>query len=95
MTATDAMFIAEVLDPVLVHVIVKFLRETHPASDPAANAVLERVVGLTAVYPAIIAKCKEGEQDSISVWFEQEHDFGGFRGRGDELIELIVDKLES
>ena len=94
-TVADGTFIAESLDPVLVHVIVKFLRENYPASDPAANAVLERVVDLTAAYPGIVGKCKEGEQDSVSVWFEQEHGFDQFRGRGTDLIELIAEKLES
>ena len=37
MAADDASGIAQDLDPVLVHVIVKFLRETYPASDPAAR----------------------------------------------------------
>jgi hypothetical protein len=95
MSAADAMYIAEVLDPVLVHLIVKFLRENYPASDPAANAVLERVVALTAAYPGLVSKCRQGEQDSISTWFEQEHGFAGFKGSGGGMIDLIVEKLES
>ena len=38
---------------------------------------------------------QEGEQDPVSEWFESEHSFGEFRGRGEELIETIVDKLET
>ncbi len=91
----DARVIAEDLDPVLIHVIVKFLRESYPASNPAATAVLDRLVELTSAWPAIVAKSKEGEQDSVSAWFELEHSFDEFRGRGRELIEIIVDKLDS
>jgi hypothetical protein len=95
LAAADARIIAEILDPVLVHFIVKYLRESYPASNPAATAVLDRVVELTSTYPAIVEKSKEGEQDPVSVWFEDEYSFGEFRGRGRELIEMIVDKLES
>jgi len=93
--AADARILAEDLDPVLVYVVVRYLREIYPASDPAASPVLERVVGLTSAYPGIVAKSTEGEQDPVSEWFTSEYSFRDFRGRGPELIELIVDKLES
>ena len=93
--AAGARILAEDLDPVLVYVVVRYLRENYPASDPAASPVLERVVGLTSAYPAIVAKSSEGEQDPVSAWFASEYSFRDFRGRGSELIELIVDKLES
>ena len=85
MAASEAAIIAEDLDPVLVYFIVRFLRSVYPASSPAAHAVLERVVALTSAYPAIVRKSKEGEDDPVS----------RYRGRGAELIEMIVDKLES
>jgi hypothetical protein len=92
---SEARGLALELDPVLVYVVVRYLREVYPASDPAASPVLERVVDLTSADPAIIAKSKEGEQDPVSRWFASEHSFRDYRGRGAELIELIVDKLES
>ena len=95
MAADDASSIAQDLDPVLVHVIVKFLRETYPASDPVATSVLERVVKMNSAWAGLIAKCREGEQDPISQWFESEYSYRDFRGRGVEMIELIVDKIDS
>jgi hypothetical protein len=95
LSAADAVIIAEDLDPVLVYVIVSFLRAVYPASDPAASSVLERVVKLTSGSPAVIKKYREGGQDPISAWFESEHPYADLRGRGREMIELIVDKLES
>lgn len=95
LATADARIIAEILDPVLIHAIVKYLRQSYPASNPAARAVLDRVVQLTSAYPEIVEKAKEGEQDSVSVWFEDEHSFKEFRGRGRELIEMFVEKLES
>ena len=91
MAADDASSIAQDLDPVLVHVIVKFLRETYPVSDPAATAVLERVVQLNSAWKGLVARCQEGEQDPITEWFESEYAYRDFRGRGAEMIELIVD----
>jgi hypothetical protein len=80
---------------VLVYSIVRFLRSVYPASSPAAQAVLERVVDLTSAYPAIVGKSREGESDPVSQWFASEYSFDDFRGRGAELIKMIVDKLES
>jgi hypothetical protein len=95
MTTESARVIAQDLDPVLIYFIVRFLRETYPASDPAATAVLERVVEMTSRDPVIIRNCKIGEQDPVSRWFEMEYTFREFRGRGPELIALIADKLNS
>ena len=95
LATADACIIAETLDPVLIHVIVKYLRESYPASNPAATPVLDRVVTLTSAYPAIVEKAKEGEQDSVSAWFEDEYTFEQFRGKGRELVEMIADKLDS
>lgn len=95
MAASEAASLAQDLDPVLVHVILRYLREVYPASNPAASAVLDRVVALTSSWPSIVGKSKEGEQDPVSRWFATEYSFEDFRGRGSELIELIVEKLES
>ena len=40
-------------------------------------------------------KAKEGERDPVSQWFAGDYSYAEFRGRGEELIDLIVDKLES
>ena len=91
----EARILAQDLDPVLVHVILRFLRAVYPASDPAASAVLQRVVALTSSDPAIVNKAREGERDPVSQWFAGDYSYSEFRGRGEELIDLIVDKLES
>ena len=95
MTASDGAALAQDLDPVLVHVILRYLRDVYPASNPAANAVLDRAVALTSTWPGIVAKAKEGEQDPISQWFESEYSYGDFGSRGSEMLDLVVDKLES
>ena len=96
LAADDASGIAQDLDPVLVHVIVKFLRETYPASDPAATSVLERVVKAELHLDRSGREVQsKGEQDPISQWFESEYSYRDFKGRGAEMIDLIVDKLDS
>lgn len=94
-SAADSADLAEKLDPVLIYVIVTFLRAVYPASDPAAVAVLERVVQTTSKSALLIRKHREGEQDPVSRWFESEYEYRDYKGRGSELIELIVDKLDS
>ena len=54
MNTADAFVLAETLDPVLVYLIVRYLRESYPASDPAATSVLERVVALTSGHAAFV-----------------------------------------
>lgn len=91
----EAAGLAENLDPVLICFIVRFLRECYPASDPVAPAVLERVVALMSASRDVVARIKEGEQDPITRWLVENHSFREYRGRGAELIALIVDKLET
>jgi hypothetical protein len=95
MSPEDAALVAEDLDPVLVYVIVEFLRAVYPASDPAATPVLDRVVRMTSSSAEVVRLHGEGEQDPVSRWVESEYAYRDYRGRGDELIELVVDKLES
>jgi hypothetical protein len=94
LSATDARLLAEELDPVLVYVIVTFLRAVYPASDPAATSVLERVVRMTTKSPGLIRRHKEGERDPVSRWFESEYDYRDYKGRGPELVSLVADKLD-
>jgi len=91
----EGRILAEDLDPVLVHLIVRFLRDVYPVAAPAAGPVLKRVVALTNAYPGIVAQAEEGAADPITTWFTSEHAFSEFRNRGAAMIDLVVDKLES
>lgn len=93
--AAEARILGEDLDPVLVHVIVRYIREAYPASDPAARPVHERLLQLTKAWPGIVAVTREGEGDPISVWFAREHAFSDFHGRGEEMLDVVIDKLDS
>jgi len=91
----EASQLAGRVDPVLVWAVIGYLRASYPASDPAASPVLERVVALTRSDPDIVAATRAGEADPVARWFLAEYGFGAWRGRGPEMIALIVDKLES
>ena len=95
MAPMDAAILAEGIDPVLLYAIVCYLRTVYPASDPAATSVLERVVGLTSSSAVVVRRHREGESDPISRWFEDDHGYTSFRGRGADMIALLVDKMES
>lgn len=94
MTPSAARAIAEKLDPVLLYVVIRYLRDVYPASNPAASAVLERVVALTKAWPGLVARAKEGEKDPVARWFVSDQSSSDFRGKGAELIALVVEKLE-
>jgi hypothetical protein len=95
MSAAEAHTIAQQLDPVLVHAIVTFLRDCYPASDPAAHAVLGRVVAMTDHHADVVRLVREGGQDPVIDWFRHEYEYRQFKGRGGELLDLLIDKLDS
>ena len=95
LSSTEAALVAGNIDPVLFYVIVSFLREVYPASDPAATSVLERVVALTKGSAVLVRHHKSGGEDPIAKWFEDEYTYGEFRSRGEAMIELVADKLDS
>ncbi len=93
--AGDAASAAEQLDPVLVHAIINFLRRVYPASDPAAQSVLERVVEMMSRSRVLVRKHQEGEDDPITIWFESEFGYESFRGRGAHMIEKLSEKIDT
>lgn len=92
---SDLAVLVEQLDPVLVYVVFSYLRAVHPAGDPAASAILERVVRLTSGSAVAVAKNREGARDPVSRWLESEHEYRRFKGRETELVDLVADKLDS
>ncbi len=91
----DAAIRAEELDPVLVYATIEFLRKTNPPGAPAGDSVLQRVAELLKKSRKLVALHEEGRRDPVARWFESEYEYRDFRGRGDDLLDLLVDKLES
>ncbi|MGE0171775.1 MAG: hypothetical protein AB7T49_03285 [Oligoflexales bacterium] len=95
MPASDIYQLASKIDPVLVHWIFRFLREKYPVSNPASAGVLQRVLGLTTDYPDLVKKAKKGEADLITEWFNDSYSVRDYFRNGEELLDVIFDKMDS
>ncbi|MBC7658647.1 MAG: hypothetical protein H7249_02975 [Chitinophagaceae bacterium] len=91
----DLYILSQKMDPVLIHLCIKFLRKKYPSIKPEAAAVMARLVDLTSNYPEIVKLMKEAESDPVSEWFSDTYSFPEFYSKPEEMLELIVDKLES
>jgi hypothetical protein len=86
---------ASELDPVSLYFIFRYIREIYTPNNPASMGVMERMVELTKTYDDLVKTAKKGEKDSICEWFDDTYRIKDFQGRPHELLELIVEKIES
>lgn len=94
LTAADAANVASGRDPVIVYFVLRYLREKYPASSPASQGVVTRLVELTGTYDQVIKASKKGEKDAIREWFDDTYSMREFFDKPSELIELLVEKIE-
>ena len=94
LTSADAFNVADKRDPVVVHLVLRYLREKYPAHEPSSAGVTRRLVELTSTYDKIVAKAKKGEKDSISQWFAENYNMREFFNTPEGLIDLIIEKIE-
>ena len=94
LTAADAFNLAEKRDPVVVHLVLRYLREKYPPSQPSGAGVAKRLVELTSTYDKIVAMSKKGEKDSVTEWFVDTHNMREFFSTPDQFVDLIVEKIE-
>jgi hypothetical protein len=94
LTSADAFNVADQRDPVIVYFILRYLREKYPATQPAGAGVARRLVELTTTYDGVVAKAKQGEKDSIREWFDDTYSLREFFDKPEELMDLIVEKIE-
>ncbi len=92
LSIADMRPLYEEADPVLVHVIFAWLRARYRAGHPASEGVLGRMVELCQASRGVARAAKQGESDPIVEWLEESYDYGDLDR--DELISLVVDKLE-
>jgi hypothetical protein len=94
-TAASIYKTASELDPVSLYFVFRYIRETYTPNNPAATGVMERMVELTRTYDDLVKRAKSGEKDSIREWFDDTYRMKDFSNKPHELMELIVDKIES
>lgn len=95
LAAQELFKIAEHLDPVIISLMIRYIRKKYPSGKPESGAVIGRLVELSSTYPQVVNSAKQAEQDPISEWFTETYSFGEFYQKPEEMVELIVDKLES
>ena len=89
--STAARLVSEA-DPALVYFIFTWLRARYGGDHPAAEGVIGRLVELTNGYNSVKEQMREGKQDSIVDWFEDEYSYRDFTAPA--FIELVIEKLE-
>lgn len=92
LNTSNASSLIDEADPALVYFIFTWLRARYGADHPAAEGVIGRLVELTSARNSVAAKMKEGQEDPVVAWFEEEHAYRDFDAR--EFIEVVVEKLE-
>lgn len=90
----DLYILSQKLDPVMITIVVKYLRKKYPATKPEGAGVTTRLVELTTTYPDLVKTMKTGESDPIVEWFTETYNFGEFYAKPEEMVELVVEKLE-
>ena len=91
MSSAESFDLIEEADPALVYLIFTWIRKRY-ADHPNADAVVGRLLAVIGRDPSVAKKAKEGQEDPIVKWFEEEHSYREFGAR--DFIELVVDKLE-
>lgn len=91
LNSTELRALAEEADPALLCLMVRWLRKRY-ADHVNADTVIGRLVEL-GNHRAIAARLKEGQTDPVVEWFEDAYAYRDVSAQ--QLIELVVDKLES
>jgi hypothetical protein len=91
MSSAESAALVEDADPALVYLIFTWIRKRY-ADNPNADAVVGRLLAVIDRSPSVAKKAREGQEDPVVTWFEEEHSYRELGAR--DFIELIVEKLE-
>jgi hypothetical protein len=69
MSDADSAALVEDADPALVYLIITWLRHRYGPDDPAADAVLSRLLAISN-RPAVAKLVKEGQSDPVVAWLK-------------------------
>jgi len=90
LSSTELFGLVEDADPALLYLIVTWLRK-HYIDHVNADTIGARLVELSS-RPAVAAKMKEGQQDAVVEWFEENYSYRKLDAQ--KFVELIIEKLE-
>ncbi len=91
MSAADSFSLVDEADAALVYLIFTWIRKRYE-KHPNADAVVARLLAVIQKSPSVSKKLKEGQQDPVVQWFEEEQSYQSLPKR--EFIECVVEKLE-
>lgn len=86
---------AEPIDPLVIYLIFKYLRERYPASQTQGAGVVERLVGITTNHPELVKKAQKGEKDPLREWFEESYSMREFFSDPEKMLEMVLEKIDS
>ncbi len=92
LSTEDTRPLAEEADPVLLYLVLSWLRARYPATHPASDGVLGRIVALMQQSPVATRNARLGEKDSFVTGFEEAYTYRELDR--DTFVDVVVDKLE-
>lgn len=92
--ARESFTTMEGLDPVLIYFIFRFLREKYQTTNPSAAGVIKRMLDLTETHSKLVKASQEGEKDPIREWFDETYSIRDYFPNPEELIDMLVEKIE-
>ena len=95
MEMAECYTLADQIDSLIVFFIFKFLREKYGPGHPSSQGVMSRLLEFSSLYPEIVKKAQEGEQDPLREWFEDSFNFQDFYSQPEKMINLLLEKIES
>ena len=90
LSSTELFSLVDDADPALLYLIITWLRK-HYVDHVNADTIGTRLVELSS-RGSIAAKMKEGQQDAVVQWFEENYSYRKLEAK--PFIELIIEKLE-
>lgn len=89
-----AFQLSEEIDPVLLHVALRYLREVAGADGQTGEGVNSRLLEFATSFPQAIKMAQKGEKDPILEWFNESYALNEFRSRPNDLVEILWEKID-
>ena len=91
----DAFIILDQLDDVLINLMFNYFRKKASRDPSQYSGLTQRLVELSSTYPELVSRMNGGAKDPIVEWFMETYSFNSFYNDPEEMVTIIVDKLES
>ncbi len=86
--------LGEKVEPTALNFIFRYLRECYPASEADSIPVVDRLARLLTKYPSLVQLARKGSDLAMEEWFDDTYNMRKFRGKAEEFLTLLFDKLD-